>query len=204
MRKSIFSFVLITVLVLTAFMFVGCELFETKTDEYGFFADEELGSLSDMPKIRSDKPTKMMYGKFCYTATQEEFNNYVHSLYDYLVSKEYSYFGTPTKVLGSFFGIGLECELEIGEQLDDFLARDLYTGDSVKAANSYFFVLGDTLIDDNKHAANGYAQVKGRYLNIYYTTKTVSEDDGFTWNACIELPHGLYDYTFYFPKAVSD
>lgn len=205
MKKSI-TIVLILAMCVLATLFTGCDLFETKTDEYGFFADEELGSIADMPKIRSDKPTKVENGTFYYTTTQEEFDSYVNSLYEYFVSKEYKYLGTPVKIIDdTFFGASPRCEIELGENLDDFLSYDLkFYVKGERSTNSYFFVLGHELAESDDSAPDGYTQVKGRYIRLAYLSYTSKDEDGFTYNAYIKLPHGLYGYSFFLPTTVSN
>lgn len=198
MKKTI-SLILILVMCVFASIFTGCEFWETKTDEYGFFAN------TDLPKIRSDKPTKMEYGTFYYTTTQEEFNQYVNLLYEHLISKEYEYLGTPVKIIDdTFFGASPRCEIELGEKLEDYLAYDLqFYVRGKRLTNSYFFVLGNQLLEDKDGAPDGYTQVHGGYIKLGYSSHTSTDKDGFTYNAYIKLPHGLYGYSFYLPKTIS-
>ena len=205
MKKSIAIVLILAMCILTT-LFTGCDFFETKTDEYGFFANEELGSISNMPKIRSDKPTKMKNGTFYYTTTQEDFDKYVNSLYEYFVSKEYNYWGTPVKIIDdTFFGASPRCEIELGENLEDFLSYKLeYYVKGERSTNSYFFVLGNELAENNDDAPDGYTRVYGRYIRLAYLSRTSTDEDSFTYNAYITLPHGLYDYSFYLPKTISN
>lgn len=182
--------------VFCMFCLVGCG---EKTDKYGFYAQSTLNKnfIPDLPKRKSDNKQSVKDGRFQFTATQEEFNEYLNAVYEYLVSCSFDYFGYPTKVLGTFFGGAPKCSFAYGNELHDFqtdIAISTSSGDlSEQAAigTHYFFVWGNEGV---KEQSDGSRQiVNAKYLQIGCRT----DGQGEQVSAYMRLKHTLMDYTFY-------
>ena len=181
-------------LFLCLFCLVGCG---DRTDRYGFYAQSTLNRnlIPNLPKVRSDGKTSLNEGVFTFTTTQEEFDEYLNSVYDYLVSCSFEYFGYPTEVLGTFFGGAPECAFAYGSELSDFKMDESFFQSLGQSAASmdYFFVWGNNGINESTGSA-GYPQiVNARYLQI-----GCYAHEGYV-NAYMRLKYALMDYTFYLP-----
>ena len=133
----------------------------------------------------------MNQGRFTFTTTEEKFDEYLNSVYDYLVSRSFEYFGYPTEILTTFFGGAPKCVFEYGNELNDFQTKIAFYGSSKEPEGiHYFFVWGNEGIDE--HSENDRRQiVNSRYLQIGYFPH---ED---YVSAYIKLEYALMDYTFF-------
>ena len=174
---------------------VGCT---DKTDEDGFYVQKTLNDnfIPDLPKIKRDGKTSLNQGRFTFTTTQKEFDEYLNSVYDYLVSCSFEYFGYPSGVLSTFFGGAPRCTFEYGSKLSDFQTliafsikgSDIY--EEAKTGKHYFFVWGKEGV---KEQSDGLSQiVNARYLQIGCYTL----DKNYV-SAYMELKYSLMDYTFF-------
>lgn len=180
-----FSVVFICIF-LCFFCFVGCG---DQADEDGFFDQSTLNKnlIPDLPKIKSDGETSLKQGRFTFTTSEEEFVEYVESVYDYLVACSFEYFGYPTKVLATLFGGAPKCAFEYGNELSDFQTKIAFYHMSNKPEGvHYFFVWGNNGIDDED----------SRILNARYLQIGFFPHEDYV-SAYIELPYALMDYIFF-------
>lgn len=185
LQRVFISVALTIVLCFAAFSFVGC--LNEKTDQYGFFTQWKLITLRvpKLPKIQSDQPTKMDINRFLYMTTEEEFNDYINRVYEYLISRSFPYLWTAVQT-GSFFGGAGSFRLEQAAQLSDYNQGD-------ETEPNYFFVWGRKSIFGDEPAFVAY-------LRAVYHSRTF-ELDGVAFNAEITLPSTkTLDATFHIPK----
>ncbi len=174
---------------------VGCT---DKTDKHGFYAQSTLNKnfIPDLPKIKSDGKTSLNQGRFTFTTTEKEFEEYLNSVYDYLASCSFEYFGYPTEVFSTLFGGAPKCTFEFGYELSDFQTlialsikgEDIY--EEAKTGKHYFFVWGKEGAD-NQSKNDRQQIVNARYLQI-----GCYPHDDYVY-VYMELKYSLMDYTFY-------
>lgn len=174
---------------------VGCD---DKTDEYGFYAQSTLNKnlIPDLPKRKNDGETSVKQGRYGFTTTKEEFDEYLKSVYEYLISCSFEYFGYPTKVLGTFFGGAPKCSFAYGNELSDFetdiafsmSGSDIY--EQARRGTHYFFVWGNEGVNEDSSSSSQI--VNARYLQI--GCYPLDEENV---SAYLKLEYSLMDYTFY-------
>ena len=173
---------------LCLFCFAGCG---EGTDKYGFYSQRTLEKnlIPDLPKIQTGHMGDAQ--RFYFYPTGEEFEEYLQSVYDYLVGCSFEYFGYPTEVITTFFGGAPKCYFASGTELSDFQSNIAFYQSSNKTPDGahYFFVWGNQGINED---SDGDVQiVNARYLQIGYYP-----DEGYV-NAYMQLKSSLMDYTFY-------
>ena len=177
------------------FSLLGCT---DKTDKDGFYAQSTLNNnfIPDLPKIKSDGETSLKEGRFSFTTTKDGFDEYLNSVYDYLVGCSFEFLGYPTEVFSTLFGGAPKCTFEFGNELSDFQTdiafstsgSDIY--EQARTGTHYFFVWGNEGINQNTEG-NGYQQIVNAKYQIGYYSR-----EGYV-TAYMVLKHTLMDYTFY-------
>ena len=163
------------------------------TDKYGFYSQRTLKKnlIPDLPKIQTGRMGDA--NRFYFRSTQEEFDEYLQSVYEYLAGCSFEYFGYPTEVFSTFFGGAPRCYFAFGTELSDFQTNiDIPLAESNDIAGKhYFFVWGNQGVDEE--ADGGRQIVNAKYLKIgcYFYEDHVS--------AYMDLKYALMDYTFFLP-----
>ena len=108
--KKVFLGVLVCCVV---FLLAGCK--KSKTVDV-----LEQTELTDFPEPEK-KGTRLDSDTYSYEMTKEEWENYASTIYDYLLLKEFEYFGVGGEVISSLFGGGPTYELVKTSCLEDHL-----------------------------------------------------------------------------------
>ncbi len=143
MKKILISiFLLVFTLSLT-----GC----LNNDGYGFVKPRVLreSNLSDFIKPTHTDTFKRESLGFCYfNSTKEEFEKYAEEVYNYLLEKDYRYFGYSGEVLNSLFGADPTYELILSSNLSGHYNE--YFNDEKLDNINYEFVFGKEIDNSNK------------------------------------------------------
>lgn len=187
-------------LILCLCSLVGCA---ERKDKYGFYHQSTLNKnlIPDLPKIRSGGKTSLEHGGFGFTTTKEEFDEYLKSVYDYLVSCSFEYFGYPTEELRPANIVDAQYAFAYGNELSDFQTDIAYpqegdsTDEQARRATHYFFVWGNDGINENTEFG-GYNQIiNARFLKIGYWPL----DSEGNVSAYMELKYVVFSSLFYLP-----
>ena len=163
MRKRISIFALLAVLLFSVTL-SGCSRlypWKTKPSKDAFFAQEVLDNacVPDLPRIACEAGVKK-YGKvYHFRTTEEDYRNYLQTVYEYLGSRGFAYFGYEGEVISSFFGGMPQYELLADRgQLSDYQTG--YGG-------SYIFVWGNKT-DERGELIDG-ERIEIWYSDTYFT-----------------------------------
>ncbi|MCH5180283.1 MAG: hypothetical protein J1F32_03650 [Erysipelotrichales bacterium] len=122
----------------------------------------------DLPRINSTKVEKENSKTYRFHTTEEEFTDYVSSVYEYLCSLNFKYFGYRGDELLNFFGGAPVYEFHYGSELADF---KLTNNKGHELDNSYLFVWSNELdTKTNNLSPKYYLQMSyfaNRDTNVY-------------------------------------
>ena len=162
-RMKISAFALSAVLLFSGTL-CGCSRlypWKTKPSKDAFFAQKVLDNalVPDLPRIVCEAGVKE-YGKiYHFRTSQEDYQNYLETVYQYLGSRGFAYFGYEGEEISSFFGAMPKYELLADRgQLSDY-----QTG----FGGSYIFVWGNK-IDEEGNLLDG-KRIDIRYSDTYFT-----------------------------------
>ena len=192
--------ILLIVLICVLFLAIGSCVFavsrsrcsvwlDNSVDEHGFFGQSRLDRLDipDLPKIQSEQETTIRDGTFRYHTSLDSFEEYVESVYEYLISQKFDYFGYPSEYYNSWFSI------ELNGNIEDFLNPAAYYECAPEkvlsgADNIYFFVWGDE---------EGYQPnlTLHNYIILGYDSQSDNKH-----NAFIRIPYHIMDFRFKLPS----
>ena len=163
MKKKIFVFALSAALLFSGTL-CGCSRlypWKTKPSKDAFFAQNVLDNarVPDLPRIVCEAGVKE-YGKiYHFRSTEEDYKNYLETVYQYLGSRGFEYFGYKGEEVSSFFGAMPQYELLADRgQLSDYQTG--YEG-------GYVFVWGDAIDEDGDLL--GGERIEIRYTDTYFT-----------------------------------
>jgi len=128
MKKSVLLILVCSMLL----CLVSCSCFGNKTQL-------ERAGLSDFvePTAEGQRTSDDIME---YKISREEYNAYVQTVYDYLLAKEYVYFGTRGEELSTFFGGCPTYRFVEASCLEDFYHEDI---------DAYIFVMSNELLENN-------------------------------------------------------
>ena len=185
-------------LILCLCSLVGCA---ERKDKYGFYHQSTLNKnlIPDLPKIRSGGKTSLEHGRFVFSTTEEKFDEYLMSVYDYLVSCSFEYFGYPIEVLQHAFIVDTQYAFAYGSELSDFqtdidLLEDGFYEKDITGKH-FFFVWGNEGISDEIEFG-GYNQIiNAKFMKIGFWPL----DSEGNVSAYIELKYVVFCSLFYLP-----
>ena len=190
MKKNlIIMFLLVFILFLS-----GC----FNNEGYGFVKPSVLrkSDLSDLIKPTHTDIYKREVLGYCYfDSTKEEFEKYAEELYNYLLEKDYPYFGYLGEILNSLFGANGTYELIPSSNLSEHYNENFYYE---KLDNiSYEFVFGKE-INNNNELLNDVVvrltlKVDGTFDNGYNTSLEVRNNQNLMISF-IYIPENLEYY----------
>ena len=177
--KKILTIISLIMIVVISFSLSACYT------DIVFFSKSVLEEnlVPDLPRIKSVFAYKENKRLYRFKTTEDEFNNYVSSVYEYLYSLNFKYFGYRGEEISSFFGGAPTYEFYLGSELSDFK----YTEDrgGHKLENCYVFVWANEINSEtNKLSGDHYLELQ------YYTHKT----GAFEYNVYIDLNFGIQSY----------
>ena len=161
--------ILLTIsLVMT--IIISCSLCACNKDR-NFFSKSVLEDnlVPDLPRIKCEMAEREYSKVYRFKTTEENFNNYVSSVYAYLCSLNFEYFGYRGKELSSFFGASPTYEFHIGSELSDYKYIEDRAGH--KLENCYVFVWANDIdADTNNLRSKHYLELmyfSDREFNVY-------------------------------------
>ena len=170
---------LITISLVMAFI-LSCSLCACNKDgSETFFSKSVLEDnlVPDLPKIECEKAEREYSKVYRFKTTEENFNNYVSSVYEYLCSLNFGYLGYRGKEISSFFGGAPTYEFFIGSELSDFKYTEDRSGH--KLENCYVFVWANEInADTNNLSPKHYLELSyysDREFNVYMDLNFVLE-----------------------------
>ena len=179
MKKFWISTALIVIALLSCSL-GACKLLKKPNET--FFSQSVLTKcgIPDLPQINYEKAAKKYNKLYRYQTTEEDFNEYVATVYEYLRSLNFNYFGYRGKEIESLFGALPIYEFFIGTKLSDFKYTEDRFGNPLK--NRYVFVWADEVDESNMLCSMHYFELE------YYE----SEDSEF--NVFLDLGVGIESY----------
>lgn len=173
---------------------VGC----INNDSFGFVKPSVLrkSGLSDLIEPSHTDTYKREDLGYCYfNSTQDEFEKYAEELYDYLLKKDFPYFGYSGEILNSLFGANGTYELIPSSKLSDHYEEHFYYEklDTI----SYEFVFGEELGSSNKVVSDVLVdisfKVDGNFDNGYNTSLAVRNNSNLM-TSFIYIPQNIEYY----------
>lgn len=116
--------------------------------------------ITDFPKPQGAEYVSATNRILCFNTTAEDFEDYAEQLYNYLVEKDFKYFGYRGDVLSTFFGGAPEYEFYISSEFSEH--QYLVDSNGNKYENCYIFVFSNELSEDN--ALLNKCEIRLRYI----------------------------------------
>lgn len=149
--------------------------------------------LSDLPVPNHTDEFKREDLGYCYfNSTKEEFEIYAEELYNYLLEKNFPYFGYSGELLNSLFGANATYELIPSSMLSEHYEEYFYLDQA-----SYTFVFGKELDTSNKVKSDVLVRltfkVDGNFDNGYNTSLEVRNNSNLM-TSFIYIPQDIVYY----------
>ena len=161
---------LIITLIMTAIISSSlCACNNDKAESFFSKSVLEDNLVPDLPRIECEKAEREYSKVYRFKTTEENFTEYVSSVYEYLCSLNFEYLGYRGKEISSFFGGAPTYEFFIGSELSDFKYTEDRSGH--KLENCYVFVWANEInADTNNLSSKHYlylSYVSDRELEVY-------------------------------------
>lgn len=163
---------ILLIIALVMIAIIPCSLCACTNDSGKYFFSKSVledNLVPDLPKIACEKAEKEYSKVYRFKTMEENFNNYVSSVYEYLCSLNFEYFGYRGEELSSFFGGSPTYEFFIGSELSDFKYTENRHGS--KLENCYVFVWANDIdTDTNNLRSKHYLELSyysDREFNVY-------------------------------------
>ncbi len=190
-------FILSVSLAFCIFCLSGCG---GKTEKSNFFTQQKLDEclIPELPDIQSETSDELKDRSYHYSLTEEEFTEYVESVYEYLTERSFGFFGYPKNIIPVAYDEKPRFSVGSGKVLDEFQTDIAFLLDGFSkpplGGLHYFFVWGN-----GKEAADepaGYMRLKdANYLQIgFYQVNALG------WNTYLILSDTEAGYSFYMPN----